>query len=643
MPMTTFPSGPFVLFDDSLSAPDRARSLLLHDLDETIVCRDRGSVAAALARIESAAAAGRWVGVAADYELGYWLEPRSLGAPYPEGRPLLTAQVFRRGETLDGTKLARLFDSHLATLDDKERICGVADLRPQTDEAAYLDAIHAILAYIAAGDCYQVNFTFPLHFRHYGDPLALYARLRAAQPVPHGAYLQLGDRSVLSLSPELFVERRGERLTARPMKGTAPRGADPASDQALKADLASSEKNRAENLMIVDLIRNDLGRLASIGGVRVERLFNVEAYRTLWQMTSTISADTPSRSLAEIFQALFPCGSVTGAPKVRAMQIVAELERAPRGLYTGALGYVAPGGDFSFNVPIRTLMLKPDGSGSMGIGSGIVADSDPQGELAECRLKANFVTSLAADFSLIETLLMVPSADDAYPLLRDHLQRLAASASYFGFKCDPNTVGAALLAHARECRLRQRARTRLLLHKDGSLEIRSTPLPGSPAAPEQRIVLAERRVDSTDIFRRHKTTVRLEFEAEMAGWQEVPEVFDALFCNERGELCEGARSNVFLAFDGVLHTPPLSAGVLDGVMRRNVLRDRSITVVERVLHPEHLRLADAIYVTNALRRLQRVEFFERDAARAPGANAALPWPVQAGPTALPRGERPYRP
>ena len=606
------PAAPFALFDDSLSPPEQARSLLLHGLEDTIVCSDARDVAVSLARIDAAAAAGRWISVAADYELGYWLEPKALGAAYRSTRPLLYAHVFQRAENLTGEEVVELLAAHQAGLQARQRTCGIADLRPMVDETAYLASIRKILAYIAEGDCYQGNFTFPLSFRHYGDPLALYAKLRSAQPVRHGAYLQLPERTLLSLSPELFLERRGDRLTARPMKGTAPRGPDPQTDADLRDQLAASEKNRAENLMIVDLIRNDLGRLARIGSVRVERLFSLEAYRTVWQMTSTISAEAPSRSLAEIFRALFPCGSVTGAPKVRAMRIIAELEPSPRGLYTGALGYVLPGGDFSFNVPIRTLILNRDGTGSMGIGSGIVADSEPADELAECLLKAKFADSLEVDFQLIETLLMDPADSRLYPLLDDHLRRLAASARYFSFSCDPDQVRTALFAHAHAIRSRSRHRTRLLLDKGGNIDIQSTPLDRRADTSEPGVVLAERTVDSHDLFRYHKTTFRPDCAAELARLKSMPQVFDALFCNERGELCEGARSNIFLSFGGVLHTPPASAGLLDGVMRRKLLREQPVPVVERTLYPEDLLRADALYISNAVRRLQRVRLIDRD-------------------------------
>jgi para-aminobenzoate synthetase/4-amino-4-deoxychorismate lyase len=615
MSVTAPPNTPFALFDDSLAPAGQARSLLLADLDQTIVCDRPDQIDSALARMDAAVVAGRHVAIVADYELGYWLEPKAFANAAASGKPLLQGFVFRRAQALDSAQVAAFLAAHRAGLPPSRRIAGVADLQPMLDEAGYLAAIRRILANIAEGDCYQVDFTFPLHFRHYGDPLALYEKLRLAQPVHHGAYLQLPDRTLLSLSPELFLERRGDRLTTRPMKGTAPRGADAASDAACRDELAASEKNHAENLMIVDLIRNDLGRLARLGSVRVDRLFDIEPYPTVWQMTSTVSAEAPGASLATIFRALFPCGSVTGAPKIRAMQIAAELEPGPRGVYTGAIGYLRPGGDFSFNVPIRTLTLHADGSGTLGIGSGIVADSDPAGELAECQWKARFVTGLAAEFRLIETLLLDPARSAPYPLLDAHLHRLVASARYFAFRCDADEIRTSLLAHARGLAVAGPQRTRLLLDKGGDFSITSTPV--TPASGDVRVVLAQHRIDSRDLFRQHKTTVRHEYEAELQRLAASPGIFDAIFCNERGELCEGARTNIYLGFDGVLHTPPESAGLLNGVMRRELLRQQPVPIIERTLYPRDLKRADAIYISNAVRGLQRVRLVDNAERPAP--------------------------
>lgn len=596
--------GAYALFDDRLG--DGGASRLITELVQIIRAEDAEDADEALEEIDRAREQGRWVVIAATYELGYALEPKLRGLARRSAGPLLSAWVFERMQPLSRADADAFVAQRLAQLPPHAAIAGVADVVAAIDEAAFHAAIRRIRDYITAGDVYQVNFTYALKFRGYGDPLALYARLRQSQPVHYGALIRTTEQTILSLSPELFMRRTGDRITAKPMKGTALRGRVPAEDAARAELLLTSDKERAENLMIVDLIRNDLGRLAPPGGVRVERLFEIEPYPTVLQMTSTITAAVPGRRLPEVFRALFPCGSVTGAPKIRAMEIIAELEREPRGLYCGALGYVAPDGNFLFNVPIRTLVLDDDGRGRLGIGSGVVFDSEPAAEFAECRLKARFLTGLPAQFRLIESLRLDPEHGDFFPLLDRHLRRLEGSARFFGFSWHgEEAVRSRLLAHARAIGATCPHKTRLLLAQDGEASIASEPLPAVAEEAVMTVVLAQTHTDSRDLFRYHKTTVRPLYDAELARIATVEGCFDALFCNERGELTEGARSNLFLSLDGQLCTPPVAAGLLDGVMR-GCLLDKA-GAVERTLHLEDLRRADAIYLSNAVRGLMRVQ------------------------------------
>lgn len=382
------------------------------------------------------------------------------------------------------------------------------------------------------------------------------------------------------------------------MKGTAKRGVTPEADDAQRSALLASEKERAENVMIVDLLRSDLGRLAEPGKVHVESLCDVEAYPTLWQMVSTISAELPGVRLCELFRALFPCGSITGAPKIRAMQRIAELEATSRGLYTGALGWLAPGGDCRFNVAIRTLELEPGGRGRLGVGGGIVIDSDPANEYAECFLKARFLTACDPGFTLIETMRL---ESGEFPLKRLHLERLEASSRALGFRCDLPAISAALADQSSSCSARV-CRVRLSLAHDGSCRITAAPM-----ADETRswlVVLADEKLDAAEYLLRHKTTARSRYDAVLAGLG--PDVFDAIFFNARDEVCEGARSNVFVERDGVLLTPPLACGLLPGVMRRHLLETgRAVECVltrDDVLGTARARL----YVANALRGLMAV-------------------------------------
>ena len=548
---------------------------------------------AVFAAVDVATNGGEWAILAADYELGACFD-RAMVQPGASS-PRLRGWVFGCAERLDADALECFFADRLAEMPAHDRICGVADAVLTLDAASHAAKVDQIRRWISEGDCYQVNLTFPVDFTAYGHPLALYARLRARQPVRYGAFVLTPEATILSFSPELFFERHGCRVVTRPMKGTAQRGATPEADARNRAALLASSKERAENVMIVDLLRNDLGRLAAPGGVNVEALCAIEAYPTLWQMVSTISADLPDAPLRDIFRALFPCGSITGAPKIRAMARIAEMESGPRGLYTGALGWVAPGGDCRFNVAIRTLEIHAAGHARLGIGSGIVIDADPAREYAECLLKASFVTGFDPGFELIETLRLV---EGVYPLMVLHLQRIESSALALGFACDLSAISERLAAVARECRDGAH-RVRLTLAHDGRLSGQHAKMP----ADEQQwqIVVADEALDGDGYLLRHKTTARSRYEGVVAILAATPAVFDAIFCNTRGEVCEGARSNVYVERDGVLLTPPVSSGLLPGVMRRHLLE--SGRAVERVLYREDLLTAPAIYLSNALRGL----------------------------------------
>ena len=548
---------------------------------------------AVFAAVDVATNGGEWAILAADYELGACFD-RAMVQPGASS-PRLRGWVFGCAERLGADALECFCADRLAEMPAHDRICGVADAVLTLDAASHAAKVDQIRRWISEGDCYQVNLTFPVDFTAYGHPLALYARLRARQPVRYGAFVLTPEATILSFSPELFFERHGCRVVTRPMNGTAQRGATPEADARNRAALLASSKERAENVMIVDLLRNDLGRLAAPGGVNVEALCAIEAYPTLWQMVSTISADLPDAPLRDIFRALFPCGSITGAPKIRAMARIAEMESGPRGLYTGALGWVAPGGDCRFNVAIRTLEIHAAGHARLGIGSGIVIDADPAREYAECLLKASFVTGFDPGFELIETLRLV---EGVYPLMVLHLQRIESSALALGFACDLSAISERLAAVARECRDGAH-RVRLTLAHDGRLSGQHAKMP----ADEQQwqIVVADEALDGDDYLLRHKTTARSRYDAALARLAAMPAVFDAIFCNTRGEVCEGARSNVYVERDGVLLTPPVSSGLLPGVMRRHLLE--SGRAVERVLYRGDLLTAPAIYLSNALRGL----------------------------------------
>ena len=578
--------GDFALFDD-----DGGGAIVLSDYRRTISLDRGGDPESLFAALASASAQGEWVALAADYELAACFEP---AVPQFAERGL-RGWVFAQARHLDAQGVTALLASRVAGLAESDRLAGVAELAAGLDGEQHRRCVEQIRRWIADGDCYQINLTFPLVGRLYGHWLALYSRLRERQPVRYGAYLSVAEKTVLSFSPELFFERRGDRVLARPMKGTAPRGATPAEDDANRLALLASDKERAENIMIVDLLRNDLGRLAAPGKVRVDSLCDAEAYPSLWQVVSTVSAELPGVTLFDLFRALFPCGSITGAPKIRAMQRIDELEVAPRGLYTGALGWLAPGGDCRFNVAIRTLEVQPDRRVRLAVGSGIVIDAVAASEYAECLLKASFLTGFDPGFELIETLRL---EHGNYPLLALHLQRLQSSARALGFACELPAIAAAL-AECASSRATGLSRVRLTLAHNGQYAISLAPLIDEPGP--WSVVLADERLDDKDYLLRHKTSARSRYQRALAALAEDPGVFDAIFLNTRGEVCEGARSNVFIERDGVLLTPALDCGLLPGVMRRHLLETGC--AVEAVLGVDDLRGAPAIYLANALRGL----------------------------------------
>ncbi|MDC8757783.1 aminodeoxychorismate synthase component I [Janthinobacterium fluminis] len=601
----------FALLDDAGAGdPGRAGSRLYTGHLATLTCADGAGWTALLEQMQQALRQGRHAVALCAYELGaHLMGMAGRGA----AAPLAQVLVFEHCRRLSQPEVA---DWLAARAPAGAGPAGIAAVRASVDRRAFDAALARIHDYIEAGDTYQVNYTYRLRFDAFGSPLALYARLRARQPVPYGALVALPDGgAVLSLSPELFVRHQGGQLTARPMKGTAPAAAPDRHDENARraAALAADPKNRAENLMIVDLLRNDIGRVAATGTVAVPALFEVRRYSGVLQMTSTVRATLRAgATLADIFQALYPCGSITGAPKRRSMEIIDELEADARGLYTGAIGWFeAPAdgaavGDFCMSVPIRTLALQAPAhgvrAGELGVGAGIVYDSDSADEYAECQLKARFLTGLPNDFELFETL---HATRDGCRHIERHLARLAASARYFGFDCDLARAGAALDAACAKLAPGAPARLRLALDGGGAFSVQSGAL--APLAEPVRVLLAGDATRADELFLRHKTSVRARYDA---AWREAEAqgAFDTLFFNERGELTEGGRSNVFVKLDGRWHTPPLACGALPGVMRAVLLADPAWAASERVITRAMLLAAQEIVVCNALRGPLKARF-----------------------------------
>jgi para-aminobenzoate synthetase/4-amino-4-deoxychorismate lyase len=596
-----------VLLETSRFDAANSHSYLFLDPVETIVVRSLDEIPAMFERIESVLATGMHVAGYVGYECGEHLALVNRGMVSSGGEdslPLAWFGVYEQPFVFDHAA-GEFIGEAPAAVDGEQTPGSVAgddtqSLRLDIAEADYVRSIERIKRYIEAGDTYQVNFTDAVTVRLPHSAAATFAALAASQPVAYSALLHVGERHILSHSPELFfrVEAEG-RIVTKPMKGTMPRGLDTDGDVAQMARLAADEKNRAEHIMIVDLLRNDLGRICRMGSVQVEELFSVERYRTLLQMTSTISGQMKTGlSWYQVFSALFPSGSITGAPKIRTMEIIRELERQPRGVYTGAIGYIAPTGEAAFNVAIRTLVVE-NGAARMGVGGGIVADSVPKEEYRECQLKASFLASPHAEFQLIETML---AEDGSVTLLPLHLDRLAASAVYFDFVFGRRAIEAQVNAFVQALPRNTRFRVRVLLGSSGELTFSHAAL-----TEEARMIavrFAEPRVRSGDVFVHHKTTRRALYDLQLAQARE--DGFDeVLFLNERGELTEGAISSLFVRKGGRLLTPPLACGVLPGVLRRHLLATDS-TAEERVLLPGDLYAAEAVFLGNSVRGLRQV-------------------------------------
>ena len=585
----------FVLLDNSSG---RGRpSLLFTDPQEIVAASEPEEVVGALSRIEAGLARGLHAAGFFAYELGYVLEPK-VRALLPKGRsvPLLWFGLYKAPEQKSESEVERWL-----TTQTRSGSYHFTDVTHAWDNAAYVKRFAQVQEKIRSGDIYQLNLTFKARFRLSGSPLTFYRDLRERQRVAYGGIVDTGSVTILSASPELFIEQHGRKIETRPMKGTAPRAATPEADAEARRILATDIKQRAENLMIVDLMRNDLGRIAEIGSVSVSDIFTVETFRTLHQMTSGVHATLKEGvGLTDLLKAIFPPGSVIGAPKIRAMELIAEYETEPRGVYCGAIGHITPGREALFNVAIRSPVIFRDGRGEMGIGSGVVYDSEGAKEYAECLLKMKFLTDPPKRFELIETLLHEP--ERGYWLLDRHMERLKASAHYFGFKLDEDAAKSALAKEAHE-RSGARLRVRLLLAEDGRITITATPLDTPDPKTVMRYVVSPTRLESTNPFLFHKTTRRELYDSEWRHYSETAGADEVIYLNERGEVAEGSRTNIFIEKEGRLYTPPLGSGLLPGVLRAELIASGRAFVA--VIGPVDLGVADAVYLGNSVRGLVR--------------------------------------
>ena len=594
-----------ILLDDAHSQASNPTSRLYQKPVETITAYDALGLDTALTQIESALRQKKYVVACFSYELGEHL----IGIkPKISATPWVQAWVFDSVEKLTSAQVQEWLSQQNSSATKSPK---VQNCQSSTNSAAFEKSIQQIKSLIESGDTYQVNHTYRIHGQLEGSPLLAYEALRKKQPGPYGAYIESAHGWILSCSPEWFLQKKGSVLTTKPMKGTAKVG-EVSSDE-----LKNDSKNRAENLMIVDLLRNDLGKISIPGSVKVPELFEVNQHGDVLQMTSTISSTCKSDlSIKELLSAIFPCGSVTGAPKKRTMEIIQDLEDSPRGLYCGAIAWFDPSkseqalGDLGMSVVIRTLEVNQDQSFTMGVGGGITIDSDAADEWHECQTKAAFLYSLSKEYEPIDLFETVRIENAKATHLELHMARLEKSAQHLNIPFNKNLFFRNVddLCLTLDPSLIYRLRIDLSAH--GQISLKATPI--TPLKPNVRLlwakdILSENIVmQSSDQLLQHKVTRRKIYDQ---AWMKAEELgsFDALFTNELGYVTEGGRSNIFIKKNSQWFTPPCASGCLPGVMRDLLLKDISWGAAEKDITPDEVLQADEIIFTNALRGIIKIE------------------------------------
>jgi para-aminobenzoate synthetase/4-amino-4-deoxychorismate lyase len=580
-------SSPFVFLETASFNRENKASFLFRDFHKILTFESGDNPDLFFKEIEDFLKRDFWLCGYFAYEFGYFLEPALHALNGKNAYPLAWLGVCKRPIPIDHSRRQKNFKN-------PDLFYAIKDIRPNICRREYCAKIDRIKKYLREGLTYQVNFTFKVKFDFSGDVLDFYLNLRRSQPTSYMALINTGKNFILSLSPELFFRRKDKTVITRPMKGTSARGLTLEDDRRKRQELNKTVKARAENVMIVDLLRNDLGKIAK--KIRVPGIFEVEKYRTLYQMTSTIKGELfkNGTKIKEIFASLFPSGSVTGAPKIKTMEIIRKLEKEPRGVYTGAIGYISPGKESCFSVAIRTILLNR-GRGEMGIGGGIVDDSVKKYEYEEALLKAKFLTERFPQFSLIETMLW--EENRGYFLLEMHLKRLKGSCDYFSIPLDFKKLKEKLRI-AQQDMVRGKWRVRILVDSFGQLSLEKQPL-GELNMPV-RVKISSKRINPNNIFLYHKTTRRYIYDREKRIARDQG-FFEVIFLNINGQVTEGSISNIFVLKQGRLYTPAVECGLLEGVLRKHLLKERKAE--EKIIYPEDIFNADKLYIGNSVRGL----------------------------------------
>ena len=592
----------FILLENTKSTEHDA--FLFENPVAEIICRKGEDLRACFQKIDELRCSGHYISGYVSYEAGYYLVDKNdfkITHQNNQDAILLHLYAFQNVTKIPQAELNDYFSKR-----DAGEIA-LNNLSFGLSKAEYAKGFETIQQNIKDGNTYQINFTTKFHFDCVGSDLSLYQSLRARQKVEFGAFLKFPKHSVLSISPELFFKKTGRHIESKPMKGTFPRAQDPIEDQAIVDFMRQDEKTLSENVMIVDLIRNDISRITQPGSVAVKNLFEIQNYETVHQMISTVTGKVNADiSVEEIFTNLFPCGSITGAPKISTMNIIEQIEKVPRGIYTGAIGYSTPENDMCFNVPIRTAILQKDGSAELGVGGGIIHGSVCEDEYNECLLKAKFLTSVQ-NYQLIESMLWDAKAQKILRL-DQHVARLMESAQALNFQLNIAELTQKLNDFV-ELRIQQDSKIRVLLHRDGQLEITHAVIEATNDDMKQ-IMLSDQKVDANNILLKYKTTERSLYESEFQK-ASAHNCYDVLFMNTNNEITECSRHNIFIEKAGQWFTPPLESGLLGGVKRAELIADLKEKCTVQILTLADIQNADRIFVTNSVRGLVEVKLVEK--------------------------------
>lgn len=566
---------------------------------EIICANNLNEISQAFSKIEIALKNNKYLVGFISYEFGLCFEEKTKAFVKQSNFPLIHFIVFDDPRKTKASAITKY-------LKQKNKGNGfyISNPKYSDNENQYFEKFTKIQKEIQNGDIYQANLTIKANYDFLGNPLALYEKLRQKQRVKYSAFFAMDDMQILSLSPELFFKTNGDKIETHPMKGTIKRGINNNIDEANYTDLLNDEKQRAENLMITDLMRNDLAKISLSGSVKVPNLFAIEKFETVFQMISKITSKLKKDiNIGEILKNLAPAGSITGCPKIRAEEIIYQTENAARNLYCGAIGYIKPNGDCEFNVAIRTPIIK-NNKIELGIGSGIVYDSVDANEYEECKLKAQFLNNIIDDFGLIETILW--KKNDGFIFLNQHIERMKNSALFFGIEFPQKNLESELEKIAENIKNNKQwlaARIRILLDKNGAkiefFELNST-------QEIWKITISKTNMQSENPWLYHKTTNRKIYDDEWIDYNQ--QGFDeVIYCNENGYLTEGSRTNIFIDFgDGILCTPPIKCGVLNGILRQDLIDTGK--AIEKMLRPQDFYAAQHIYVGNSLRGLKKASF-----------------------------------